>query len=443
MACAATVISAEPGDQCRYHCVTGKLAAGKELPSDCWQKKYPTAATEILTALRPVAPNGAADQQRLREKLALAESIAELAEHENLTADNIDALYERFGAQAMGRFCAALPNGSEIELVFRNYRENASRNYQRAYRLSTRGSSARPLPQPHIVTSPEFLEAITQFATIYQARADRKIKFGNPYSKKAVTRVIREAKRFCAYLETDEIFRWADVGQRHIDGYLDVTNREAAQRAYAFLRFVTKRFRIRSTFKRPESKVVNVRARLVSMQKINEILDDARASTDTETMLALFLVALYGQTIAALSRLTTKQIREADLGDAIQFNETWVPLDKETSEVLHVHLSAMKNRLGQSEFNDQTRLFWSNESTLQQRIFNRTDTSLKNLRITALANILKTGFTDRHALEVSLGVSQPTIAMLERVCGWDVQSAVSDEAAQIRKDLIDGKLSDR
>lgn len=444
VACAARVIIAETGDPKRYSCVTGKLEDGVETPPSCWQRRFEKAGRDILAAIVPVSSVSKKDQRRLREKLEVAEAIATLAEAGPLTSESIADLCQRFGRQRVGRVSAAIPESSPIAQAFKKYRKFVISEYNKAYWLRNAIPSARPQKPLYDVTSTEFQDAINQWSAIYEARAKRKLQFGHPYSPLTLARVTREAKRFCAYLESDGITLWVNVAQRHIDGYIAETTQEAAQRAYTFLRFVTKRFRIRSQFKRPANRKPHVRPRLVSMTGLDQVLDCAKSSSDTEVMLALFLVVLYGQTLAALLRLTTEDITETESGYQIKFNEAWIPLDDETSEIVRRHLAAREAHLSKKPGSiPSLNLFWCKYAAFGDRVAKITKIPLKNLRITALANILKTGFTDRHGLHASLGVSQATVATLERVCGWDFQSAVSDEAAQIRRDLIDGKLSDR
>ena len=161
-------------------------------------------------------------------------------------------------------------------------------------------------------------------------------------------------------------------------------------------------------------------------------------------MVVISFIAIYAQTLVATKTLKIDDIQKTEDVFQVKFHHAWVPLDEHTSSLLAKHLSqrAVMLELNPSEY-DSGLLILRKRRQLETKIASLTNRGLKDIRLTALISIMQTGFRDRRGLEMALGVSQQTIVNIEQLCGWDFQQAVSDEAAALRRDLIDGKLADR
>lgn len=417
------------------------MALGAGSPECCWQKRFPRVGRDALLSLRPALRVGQLTKKNIAAKVAIVEALATAAERDVSDAQIVRQLNERFGASIVGRVCAAIPDGSPLLASIKAFRKERKRKGRSKVRLE---SVNRPAATTYQVTSPEFLEALRYWDETYQARAERRAKCGNAYEKRTVGYIMQAAQRFCAYLEQEGIFRWVDVAQRHIDGYIEATNRHAAQKAYTFLRFVTKRSRIKSTFKRPRTELSKISPRILPDDEVNRLLDEALALHGTEAALAFSFIAIYAQTLVAVQALTMDAIQQTEGGYQVRFNEVWVPMDEQTGTLLAKYLEERSRALQEGDGRDNPNHLILNKPWRLEYLMSRlTKGRLKDVRLTALISIMQTGFRDRRALELSLGVSLQTIVNIERLCGWDFQSSVSDEAAELRRDLIDGKLADR
>lgn len=414
---------------------------GTGSPECCWQKRFPRVGRDALLSLRPALRVGQLTKKNIAAKVAIVEVLAAAAERDVSDAQIVRQLIERFGTSIVGRVCAAIPDGSPLLAAVKAFRKEGKREGRSKVRPKSVSRSAAATYQ---VTSPEFLEALQYWDETYQARAERRAKCGHAYDERTVSHIMRAAKRFCAYLEQEGVFRWVDVAQRHIDGYIEATNRHAAQKAYTFLRFVTKRFRIKSTFKRPRIELSKISPRIFQADEVNRLLDEALALHGTEAALAFSFIAIYAQTLVAVQALTMDAIQHTEGGYQVRFNEVWVPMDEQTGTLLARYLEERSRALQDGDpRDDPSRLTLRKPWHLEGLMSRLTKGRLKDIRLTALVSIMQTGFRDRRALELSLGVSLQTIINIEHLCGWDFQSSVSDEAAELRRDLIDGKLADR
>lgn len=441
MACSQAVMDTAQVREFATHCLSGTMALGIDSPECCWQKRFPKVGRDALVTLRPVWRKNTVTIRNIEAKVAIVEALAVAAEQGDADANIMRQLNERFGASIVGRVCAAIPDGSPLlppVAAFRREKKREARNKGRPESVN------RSTAEKYQLTSPEFLEALRYWGETYQVRGERKAKYGNAYKMRTLKIIMQSAERFCAYLEQEEIFRWVDVAQRHIDGYIEATNRHAAQKACTFLRFVTKRFRIKSTFKRPRNELSKISPRVLPADEVNRLLDEALALHGTEVAVAFSFIAIYAQTLVAVQALTMDAIQQTEGGYQVRFNEVWIPMDEQTGTLLAKYLEERSRALQEGDGRDNPNHLILNKPWRLEYLMSRlTKGRLKDIRLTALISIMQTGFRDRRALELSLGVSLQTIVNIERLCGWDFQSSVSDEAAELRRDLIDGKLADR
>ena len=84
-------------------------------------------------------------------------------------------------------------------------------------------------------------------------------------------------------------------------------------------------------------------------------------------------------------------------------------------------------------------LFSQTTDRLQKKVRKLVGEPIKPLRLTAIANLIRAGVTDRVTLNRALGVSMPTIAYVEKSFHWDLQSTVPDEVVRARNEVIRGE----
>ena len=441
MACSESVIDPEMESHRAYHCQSGKLAANAEPSEQCWQHRFPTVGRDALEILHPASCCGLVSRKNIAAKVAIVESLASAVEQGRNDGAVLKELEAQFGASLVGRICAGVPEKSTLYKAVKAFQKKRRSEIRR----KNQPKSERP-PRSMVVelSSPEFIDSLQQWDEACRARAERRAKCGAPYNQVTINHFRRSPRRFCAYLEQENITRWVDVAQRHVDGYIEATTRHAAQKAFTFLRFIMRRFRIKTTFTRPRNEQPKISHRVIPSDEFEQLLNKAASLTDTDVALAISFVGIYGQTLVASNALKIDAVQRTADGFQVKFNEAWVPMDEYTSSLLDKYLEQRALMLHEAPDDyDSSLLILSKRWHLEPKIASLTNRKLRDIRLTALVNIMQTGFRDRRALEISLGVSQQTIINLERLCGWDFQQAVSDEAAALRRDLIDGKLADR
>ena len=445
MACSESVIDPEMGWLHAYHCKSGKLAANMAPGEKCWRHRFPNVGHDALAILHPAASGGVVSQEYIAAKVAIVEALASAVEKGQNDGTVLMELEGRFGASLVGRMCAIVPKASTLYMAVQTFQKKRRSQMRRKNQPKSERQKAERKPRNTIeLSSPEFIDSLQQWDEACRARADRRAKCGAPYNKVTINHLRRSPRRFCAYLEQEGITRWVDVAQRHVDGYIEATNRHAAQKAFTFLRFIMRRFRIKTTFKRPRNEQPKISNRVIPPEEFERLLNKAALLPDTDVALAISFVGIYGQTLVATNALKIDAVQDTADGFQVKFNEAWVPMDDYTSSLLEKCLEQRTSILQDAPGNyDPSLLILSKRWHLEPKIASLTNRKLRDIRLTALVNILQTGFRDRRALEMSLGVSQQTIINIERLCGWDFQQAVSDEAAALRRDLIDGKLADR
>lgn len=435
VACGARAINAY-GKVGHYNCVTGAIAKGNGRPSECWIIRHPTLAEPFLAALHPVKAQGKPTNDFFDRKITFAREVMVLEQQNKLTAETLKPLVEAFGRANTGKFIGSLPGDHPIKLkltaVFRRTRPP---------KPSKLPKNPRP-PVEIIELPPEFEKAIAIWSDISHRRAARHIKNGNTYEVRTASRRVQDARRFLEFLVKNGVTSWANVSQIHLDEFTVSHPRRLAQKAFSFWRAIRGHFPMLAKLVGPRrEKPVPITERTVSDEQYKSILKFAEQCNDQEITLCIYLVLVYAQTIVKATEITVGQIRCTESKYQIRFNEIWVPLDPMTQSALERRLSEIKQANWGQELNPETKLFSSSPQHLSNDIRLATGIHARKMRLTAIRRILLSGYTDRKGIELSLGVTMQTIRFLERSCSWALQDYVTEEARELRKDLLNGKLS--
>jgi hypothetical protein len=155
----------------------------------------------------------------------------------------------------------------------------------------------------------------------------------------------------------------------------------------------------------------------------------------------LFL-AIFGQTIVRSSQLKLDDFKRREDGRLlVKFAEEWMPIDPLTEKFLCKFVPNIgENSL--SESGDAPPLFSYTKDQLGHVVNKLTAIPLKPLRMTAIANIIRSGITDRGAINRLLGVSLQQIAYVEKAFEWDLQSTVPPEIVAARNEVIRGERTE-
>lgn len=430
--CDVCVVAPTLGYLRRYNCATGGVAKGATLPPACWQKRYPTFGKIVLAAMPAVVVNDATARKRHLRYLAMAEAVASLAEQGRFDVDAVTELVREQGLFRVLQMRTRLPAKSLLVKAI----DEAIR-LGRWHKPSVKKPKVRKVrpPKPaRPVLPPEFEKAIAEWKEFSEQRAQRMLEGNNRYDPGTVPRRVEDARRFLEYLHAEGVTDWANLAQRHVDAYVMTTNRSAAQRAYTFLRFAKRRFRFKSQVVRPKDAKRNMLEDIATEDQVRVALENARKHPDAEESLIVFFVTVYGQTVTNCAKLTTDRVHRTPTGIAVEFHEMPVPLDEETAQLVRGRLDALPPvRAG-------ARLFQRSAYTLDDRTRAMAQCPTKKLRLAGIANIMREGYTDRRGLVRGLGVSVRTLKLVEPIIAWDLQDSVSDEAAELRSDLLRGRL---
>lgn len=419
----------------RYNCVTGGLASGRSLPPDCWQYRFPTFGKVALATVPSNKVDSRVESMRHSRNVALSERVATLGEAGKLDVDAVTELVREFGLVRVRALRAHLPKKCSLNAAIDEAIRLGRWRKPVTKKLKPRKiHPPKPAKPPRPTLSPEFEKAIADWKVFSDERAARLKEANRPYDPLTVPRRIEDARRFLEFLQAEGVTQWPMLAQRHLDAYTVATDRSSAQRAYTFLRFAQRRFRFTTKLKRPADAKRNMLDDIATEDQVRVALENAGKHRDTEEALIVFFVALYGQTLATCVELTTDRIHRTDAGVAVEFHELPLPLDEETGKLVLARFKAL------SAPRQGVRLFQRSRVDLEDRTNVLAKCPLKKLRLAAVANIMREGYTDRRGLVRGIGISTRTLKLIEPVIGWDLQDSISDEVAELRSDLLHGRL---
>lgn len=143
---------------------------------------------------------------------------------------------------------------------------------------------------------------------------------------------------------------------------------------------------------------------------------------DIQVIIAALFLTLFGQTITQCTKLTLNDFRRRSDGKLeARFAEDWMPIDKLTTKFLWQYVPD----IGQPLFMESPPLLFTYSiPKMQQAVMKLVGVPLKPLRMTAIANIIRSGITDRGAITHLLGVSLKSVSYVEKAFQWDLQSTV-------------------
>lgn len=151
-------------------------------------------------------------------------------------------------------------------------------------------------------------------------------------------------------------------------------------------------------------------------------------------------MTLLGQTIARSATLTLDDFRRSRHGKLeAKFAEDWMPIDKLTERYLCLY----RPNIGEPLLTASAQvLFTYPVGQMQKAVIKLVGVNLKRLRMTAVANIIRSGVTDRGAITRLLGVAINSVAYIEQGFQWDLQSTVPLDVVEARNEVIRGERTE-
>lgn len=431
LVCYGKVSSRATKDNRRHNCVSLGEALCGELPDECWQHQRHPYALDILGTITACQQKGKLSDIAHQRRVELAKMVLSATETGQLGKKTFFDGATGFSSRQIKGFLDALPESSSLrDLLAQPVAEITKPKLK---------EKTPKLKKPIVELPSEFEKALCMYAETSERRAKLKVERGHNYDPRTVIRRIDDARRFCEFLAQQGVTRWADVAARHLDDYIVIVNRHAAQRAWTFLNFLHGRVPMLAKIPRPRDTPRHSGAMVALLSDAKKAIGRLAKHPDLQVAIAGLFLAMYAQTIAHSCTLKLNQFRRQDGSLQAKFRGDWMPLDLLTDQIICQYRPeyAESSHIGPDE-----PFFSYSCSTLNQKVAETAGIPLKPLRLAAISNLLRSGMTDRGAIVYYLGVSMPTIEDVEKTVYWDFQSTVPQGVVEARNEVIRGERSE-
>lgn len=345
----------------------------------------------------------------------------------------VEELNREFRARVVHLFVERLPKQSAVRAEFVNVLEQLRRRDD-AIAQAKKAQRERPA----IKLPDDFERGVNLFVEKTHRIAEIKHRHGHPYSAHTVRKRAHDARAFCEFLAGKELQQWPQVAQHHLDDYLSATDRWAAARAYTFLQFIRQNFRLTQRFVRPKLRPKPPAEAVMPIAEIPAVLKRLIGFSDLQAILAGLFLSLFAQTPTRSAELIFGNFRKRDGKIEALFAEQWTPLDPLTTR----YLVQLAPGIVDDDAVPNTQLFRYSAGYLGSKVSEAVGVPVRPLRLGAVANLIRSGITDRGALHRVLGVSLPTLAYVEKVFEWDLHMTVDPEMVKSRNEVIRGERTE-
>lgn len=435
-ACGDVLVAPIQGDDRRHNCLTVKGDLCGKLPELCWQLREHRFARDVLSTIPAYLQSSHKSDIAHHKRVRIARDILNQTATCNIDDLNADRLFTEYGRSAIFAFIERLPVNSVLRTDLTSVLTRVGLR---------RDQEAAPSPNPRrsgetIMLPADFEQAMQLYAEKSVRIKQIKIQRGHRYSGLTVRKRGNEARHFCEFLVRQGLQFWPEVSQYHLDMYVDETNRAAGGRAFTFLQFVRQNNRMTQRFVRPKIRLKPPAEAMLDLDVVPKVLQRVVACADAQVAVAALFLALFGQMVARSAELCLGNFRgrEDEKLEAI-FAEEWTPLDALTTRFLR----KLNPSIGVTPPEQAgTLLFTYSPRKLRDLIAKIVAVPVKPLRMTAIANIICSGVTDRGAISRILGVSMPTLAYIEKAFQWDLQMTVDPEIVKARNEVIRGERTE-
>ena len=435
-ACGDVFIAPTQGDDRRHNCLTvkgGELCS--KLPGACWQFRDHRFVRDVLCTVRAYPPKSKKMNAAHHKRVQIALDILNQTDACGINESNANKLIIKYGRAAMFAFIERLP----VDSVLRTDMTPVFASVGHRYDQEATHSPTHRRARVQIALPADFEQAVQLYAEKSARIKQIKIRRGHRYSESTVRRRGVEARYFCEFLVRQGLQFWPEVSQHHLDMYVDKTNRCTGGNAFTFLQFVRQNNRMTQRFIRPKIRLKPPAEAMLDSDAVPGVLRRIVVYPDAQVAVAALFLTLFGQMVARSAELRLGNFRERGEKLEALFAEEWTPLDVLTTRFLR----KLNPSIGVAPPEQaDTLLFTYPLRKLRDLVAKVVAVPLKPLRMTAIANIIRSGVTDRGAISRILGASMPTLAYIEKAFEWDLQMTVEPEIVKARNEVIRGERTE-
>jgi hypothetical protein len=424
-------ISCPPlNDKKSHNCVSLGTQLIGATPDNCWQHQKNPFTREILATIPAYVQKGQRSDLAHEARIKLGLAVLELAASGLPTESQWDGLIQKFGFKTLANFSELLPESSILRQTLDPILTKLPPEARKPHR-----------PEKPCLPLPDDFEAAVQ---LFEQKTTRlyeiKLERGHKYHEKTVKRRVRDARNLCEFLAKRGLKFWPEVSQHDLDEFIIQTSSGAGARAYTFLLFVRTQFKLTQRFIRPKQILKPPNDVFYDQEVTREVLKKIVSHQDLQVVIAALFLTLFGQTVARSVTLKLDDFRLRSNGKLeVKFAEDWMPIDKLTERYLCLYMP----NIGEPLLTESAPLLFTfNVDQMQRAVIKLVSVNLKRLRMTAVANIIRSGVTDRGAITRLLGVAMNTVAYIERGFQWDLQSTVPLDIVEARNEVIRGERTE-
>lgn len=414
-------------DEKRYSCMSIGDQLLTEIPQECWQNNKNKIATELLAAIPSHFIYIESSRIPHQKRLEISSLILEATKDKIPLPEFWLGLMDQFGKRFYKQFYSYLPESSNIKALMKPSIDSLIKEKKER------------IPVEPIHLPEEFQRAVNAFETAGMRRYELKIQRGHNYQLDTIKRRTADATHFCEFLTLRGHQFWPEVGQHDLDEYVDSHSQKAGTHAYTFLKFLKHKFKLTQKFIRPRVKNKAITELVADIHDMKGAIIKIAQYDDAQIVIAALLLLLYAQPLTRTMTLKENNFKRANGKLFVKFAEEWTPVDALTEKFLCAFCPDMRA----SDFaGSEKPLLTYSMAKIGYDINKIVKTSLKPLRLGAIANLIRSGITDRISISRILGVSMPTVVLVERTFQWDLQSTVSPEIIASRNEVIRGERTE-
>lgn len=425
-------------DEKRYSCVSIGDQLLSEIPPECWKNNSNKVAGELLSAIPSHFIYIPASRNPHQKRLEISAEILEATKDKKPLPEFWLDLMEQVGKRFYKRFYSNLSESSYIKELMKPSIDSLIKEKKERV-IKEKIEKRKRTPIEPIQLTDDFQRAVNAFEAAGMRRYELKIQRGHKYQLATIKRRTADATHFCEFLIQRGHQFWPQVGQHDLDEYVDSHSRHAGAHAYTFLKFLKQKYKLTQKFIRPRNKNKTITESVAAISDMRDAILKVVQHDDEQVVIAALFLLLYAQPLSRTMELKQNNFKRANGKLFVKFSEEWTPVDALTEKFLCAFSPDMRNAgFSGSEKN----LFSLSLSKLNYEIKKIVKISLKLLRLGAIANLIRSGITDRVSISRILGVSMPTVVLVEKTFQWDLQSTVSPEIIASRNEVIRGERTE-